>query len=646
MKKNLYLITLLTLIICSFCLAGWQAFSPPENPTFTVIENPHATVTLNQETHWKLKWTPTVDILPGSIVQLRSKNLRVFYSWQYMTSEITPGDITMRRPVNMSNHYLFQAGPEFVIFEAKIQNGLKKGEPLFINLSVIPPFHDTLDEAVSIWIDRNPDDDKQEFEYAPAATAVLNIHAGPVERIGVYCRPMPGEDGKVQTVIAPEDRYGNISSFVKPVTAELKWQGRTWQKTITGRETISLPSPDGIDRLTLTIPLSRLGTNDNITNAKLIDGKLVVTSNPVWPAAPHGMKAAFGEFHWHTEASGDGAGNIYDSLTHARDHLNMDYCSTGDHTPYHPKWKWMVNALEKFNQPGVFATFFGWENSTRHGHDNYYFTDPEHPVKPHGTAEVRHKKPYEIQEKLGELYTSLDNDNKFIAIPHHTNAVAETRKPDGTPYWYAYPFYQPDEYHRLFEILQTRGNMERNEYSDAWRGWYTYGSSAQDALAAGYKIGFTAGTDNHHGKPGVCFAAKDENRGRIPAHSQALTGLWTPRLERQQVFNSLHDRRTWAVWDTRAIVYFTVNDTLSGSELVLPKSRPLTARIKMSTDAPLQILEIISDSKTVWSATKPELDFDLTASLPAPDKDTHYYLRALDRSGGIIYASPVFVIVR
>ena len=171
------------------------------------------------------------------------------------------------------------------------------------------------------------------------------------------------------------------------------------------------------------------------------------------------------------------------------------------------------------------------------------------------------------------------------------------------------------------------------------------GASAQDALEHGYKLGFTAGTDNHTAYPGNIFNY-EEDAGRTPVDSIALTGLWTGRIERGKVFDALYARHTWAVWDTRALVYFTVNGAQAGEEIEVKKGEPLTARIKMSAEDALQSIEIVSEKEPVWIASEDNLDLNTKVPLGHADHSTYFYLRALQRNGGIIYASPVFVTVK
>lgn len=623
---------------------GWQPFEMPQNTTLKITTDPGAFATLNSEFTWELTWTPEHDILPGTQIELRSLNLRSYFEWQYTRINIDKADITMRRPFEVTSDYVFSLWGKWTIARATLQYGLKKDEELHITITARPPRFSNLDDVISVWGAgyAASQDNEPEFELYPKAMARLHVGAGPVERLGIYMHPMPYDDGKVRVVVAPEDRFSNAGSFSRAIPVQFKWNGKTWTENVKETLIFEVDKPSKTERLKASVKLEDLTESDNITNAVRAGNVLTVTGNPVWSESKTGEMAVFGEFHWHTEISGDGGNPLPEGLEIARDHLNLNFCMPSDHNPTGEQWNYTAAVLEEFNKD-EFVTLFGWENSTSEGHDNYYFADPGHPIRPAGEVEVKHQKPYEIRDKLEDLHQDLPGS--FIAIPHHTNAVSETRRTDGTPYWYSYRFGEPDNYHRLIEIFQTRGNMERNEYSDAWRGWYANGSSVQDALAAGFKAGFTGGSDCHTGRPVRCHAAK-ENFGRIPLHSHSLTGVWTNELNRQAVFDGLYNRHTWACWDTRAILYFTVNDALMGSEITVSKGKEMKAFLRVSAEDVFQSIEIISDNQTVWSRAVNETDAELNIDLGKANKSSWYYTRILLRNGGIVYGSPVFVEVK
>ena len=633
---------------------AWEPAALVQDSTLKAIVAPPAAATLNSEYTWVLEWRPDRYIYPGTQIELRSLNLRTYFSWKFTRMEIEGGgaDITFRRRAKLTSSELFPLWGKWIITRARLQYGLRENQSLRIRLTAVPPFVADLPDVVTLWYsepDRGNQAEPKEREFTkdPRAQAVLQVRPGAVQRFAIYSQPLPGAEGKVRTVLDPEDRYGNPTEFQKTIPVELKWNGRTWTEQIKGSKIIQIDAPRDIDRLKGSIPMKALAVSENVSNGLREGGRLVVTGNPVWAVSPGGQRAAFGEFHWHTEISGDGSRSLPDGLTYARDHLNLDYISPSDHRPSPAQWKYTVSVLNRFNDPDRFATFLGYEHSTNRGHENYYFTDPDHPLSPASKlwSTLPSRDDLTLLPQVLSKYATANDP--FIAIPHHTNAVAETtRLSDDTPYWFQYPWTFPTPYHRLVEILQTRGNMERDSYpEDAWRGWHTNGASVQDGLAHGYKLGFTGGTDCHTAGPGNIYN-DNVDAGRTPVDSTALTGLWAGRIERGKVFDALYARHTWAVWDTRAIVYFTVNGAQAGEEIEVKKGEPLTARIKMSAEDALQSIEIVSEKEPVWIASEDNLDWDTKIPLGHADHSTYFYLRALQRNGGIIYASPVFVTVK
>jgi hypothetical protein len=630
---------------------GWKPFKPVERSTLLVEVDPGAQATLNQEHTWELEWRPERHIYPGTEIELRSLSLRTYLSWTYTRMEIDRADVTFRRRAELTFSELFALNGKFVIVRARLQYGLRAGDRLRIRLTAVPPLVADLFDAVTLWCaEPSPgggaETPSPEFVKDPRAQAILRVGPGHVERVMIYSHPMPGANGKVRTVLAPEDRFGNPTEFEKALPVQLEWNEKNWAEDLRGSKAIELEPPEKIGRLRASIPVKLLSPKENVANGSRESGRLVVTGNPVWRNSPDGEVAAFGEFHWHTEMSGDGARALPAGLSYAREHLNLDYISPSDHKLNPVQWNYTVSVLDSFNKADEFATFYGWEHTTNRGNENYYFTDPHHPVSPVGMAGAALGGEDDFT-RLPEVLDKYDTPNdRFLAVPAVVNAVSEThRLSDDAPYWFQYPWTHPAKYHRLVEMFQLCGNFERDDYpDDAWRGWFANRASVQEGLAHGYKLGFTGVSDNHASMP-ASTSDYGASLARVPLGSISLTGLWTKRIERQAVFNALYARRTWAVWDTRAIVYFSINGVPSGDELTVKKGEPLTAQIRMSTEDTLKSMEIVSEGKPVWTGTQDALDFDLKIALPVASHSTYFYVRALQRNGGIIYASPVFVTV-
>jgi hypothetical protein len=198
-------------------------------------------------------------------------------------------------------------------------------------------------------------------------------------------------------------------------------------------------------------------------------------------------------------------------------------------------------------------------------------------------------------------------------------------------------------YLRLVEIMQGRGNFEREDPPDGWRCKFrNNGGSVQTALARGHRLGFVGGTDNHAAWPARVFSHREDTELRV---GWIVTGAWVAARTREAVYDALYARHTWACWDTRAIVRFTVGGALQGSELQLAGPQVLVAQIRMSVERPLDVLEIVSagDASVPLDVAGLGLDVDVEVDLGRVEGDAFFYLRARQVDGALIYASPVFV---
>ncbi len=595
---------------------------------------------LCREIEVELLWTAEEHHVAGAHIELRCTPFRAFYEWRIARIEIEKADIVYRWKLQPSSGDRFR-NTDKIWARAKLQYGLRKGETLRIRMLVIPNVYAGTDLTLSIWsqtvVRHNDTDQSVPYVKASHAEIALPTEAGPVERLSVYSHPMENEQGKVRTMIVPEDQYGNPTAFSRASDIQLKWNGKAWVEKISGTLEIETDGADTVQSVQVMMSMDQLSTEETISNGVPVEGGFVVAGNAVVPKSMFPLRPGFGEIHWHTDYSGDGQRSLRNALLAARDALNMSFASPGDHNPKGQDWEESVATLDELYERDKFVTMYSWENSTNQGHENYYFLDPDHDVVCGGKAGFQGGRPDKVNEKLRDF-------TEFFAVPHHTNSVAETRKEDDTPYWYPYNWTEPEPYIRLVEIMQTRGNQERNSYpSDRWRGWHNhYGASVQDALALGYRVGFTGGSDNHCGWPGRSYA-RQEGGGVHAGKSVILTGSWCKEWSRDSLYEALYNRHTWAVWDTRAVVWFTVGGTLMGGETTVQSGTHLQAELRIAGEDAWQSLEIISEGRTVWAGNSWTPHVQLSIPLGAATASTHYYVRGLQRNGGIMYASPVFV---
>jgi hypothetical protein len=284
------------------------------------------------------------------------------------------------------------------------------------------------------------------------------------------------------------------------------------------------------------------------------------------------------------------------------------------------------------------VTLYGWEQSSDEGHVNFIFIDPDHPINPD-----RFDFPRRPAEYIEDLPTSYQD---FLAIPHHTNAVSYAVRDDGTHNWRNYPWGEPcPRYLRLVEIFQSRGNFEREDPPEGWRAEFrNHGSSVQSALTKGHPLGFVGGTDNHAGWPARIQPSQRRGFSGV-AGSWIFTGAWVTQRTREAILDALTARHTWACWDTRAVVRFSIDGALQGDRIDLDEPRALRATIRMAVEAPLASLELVTEGETAIEIDVSDLDLDIDTKvdLDIVDAPTFFYLRARQVDGALIYASPIFV---
>src|SRR4029077_16140286 len=91
--------------------------------------------------------------------------------------------------------------------------------------------------------------------------------------------------------------------------------------------------------------------------------------------------------------------------------------------------------------------------------------------------------------------------------------------------------------------------------------WGTRGWVLRDALSRGLRLGVSASSDEHRGRPGGGAPGANIFGGR-----GGLTGVLAPELTRASVGETLPARRTWATTGPRAVALLRAGDQWMGEE--------------------------------------------------------------------------------
>jgi len=342
----------------------------------------------------------------------------------------------------------------------------------------------------------------------------------------------------------------------------------------------------------------------------------------------------------------DGTGALDQYFGQMQHELGLDFAASSDHDH---RWEtpdefWGVTRerVRQWNQPGVFPVLLGYEwakwRKDGAGDRNVYYRSDDRPMYRSDTGDYA---------TPPELFAALrKNGERAIVIPHH---------PAHGGNFCDWKDHDP-EFERLVEIFQVRGSYEcapaegnlLSEKANAQAPFAT--GYVRDALAAGWRVGFTGGGDDHRGDWGT--EAIPEND-----YPQGLMCVFAPERTREAIFDAMWARRVTATSGPRIFLRWTLNGAAMGSELKGAGSAPRRLTIEFHGTAPAERIEIIRNNRVVHSVPgggredmKVEwIDIESGAALwlpPAthcPHPFAFYYVRVIQTDREVAWASPIWM---
>jgi hypothetical protein len=273
-----------------------------------------------------------------------------------------------------------------------------------------------------------------------------------------------------------------------------------------------------------------------------------------------GLTPYFGDIHNHC-AVGYGHGSPEDAFRNAR--LQLDFAAVTPHAhwpdlpagearleytvEYHrtgfqrtrDEWERFREVVERFNQPGRFVTFLGFEwHSMAYGdHHVIYNGSRGEILRPDSLEGMRQA----LQRQAGQGIEGF-------VIPHHIGYKRGYRGIN----WAAFD----SSFSPVVEIMSMHGASESDQgpypflHTMGPRDW---GSTFQYGLAEGYLAGVAGSTDHHSAHPG------SYGHGRLCA--------WGSSLTRAGIWEAIRSRRTCALTGDSIRLAFSVNGQAMGSVL-------------------------------------------------------------------------------
>jgi hypothetical protein len=354
-----------------------------------------------------------------------------------------------------------------------------------------------------------------------------------------------------------------------------------------------------------------------------------------------------GDFHRHTELSWDGGGSadgsLQDFYRYMIDVAAMDFGASTDHQgggwPY---WWWYTQKMtDMYHVPGAYVPIFGYERSATwpFGHRNvFYATRSDSRMVPFFLKEgVK-----QLSLPLGQMGDDPDpgtgdlaaNDTPMLyeeVRAHGGLVIAHTSATRmGTNWGFNDPQMEP-----VVEIFQgCRAN------SEAEGAPFNYETPGQDYAqlrnqAGFFKEGYVSNAWAKGYKLGI-ITSSDHNSTHI---SYAM--VYTDNPTRQGILDGIRKRHTYGAMDN-VILDVRMGNHFMGDEFQASKASPI--KVKARATKPVRTVEIIKDSKVVYSTTPGARDVDFQWADNEGVNGRHfYYIRLQQDDGMLAWSSPLFI---
>ena len=474
-----------------------------------------------------------------------------------------------------------------------------------------------------------------------------------LDHFTIICPSIVSIGEKIEALIRAEDKYNNL---VKQFSNKIKIMRKTSQdQHITIDEHVFNEKNEGILRIR-NIEFMKPG----IKYLEFEYKGSRYQSNPILCNKEQlHLNLYWGYIHAHTNKS-DGIRDLeeyYQNLLNA----GLDF---GTSTEHDHNWetkdedfKEIRNIVEQKNQTTSFVTLFGYEwgywYTPGYGDICIYHENNSIPIFRSDTNK------YNSTKKL--IKNLLPYESKVLMIGHHTALRPGYRD------WSTFD----NRLEKLVEIYSTWGNQEYSfksgnplppRYKFFGYGKYARkrgpileknGSFIQDALKRGYKLGFTAGGDDHFGI--YPSGPLDPDNG---IYQSGIMAIWAENLSRDSIWQALNQRSCYGTTGPRVIIEFMMDKFFMGSIIDLKNSEELKNKriINIRIISPIRILklelirnnmvfkqEAVND-KIYRKQFRDNDVFDKIAfKTPQNEKFVFYYLRIFLENQNMAWSSPIWV---
>ena len=210
-----------------------------------------------------------------------------------------------------------------------------------------------------------------------------------------------------------------------------------------------------------------------------------------------------------------------------------------------------------------------------------------------------------------------------MCIPHHP--AADWGMVSAATDW----SFHDDQVERLAEIYSRHAPYEdfesRSKYTKNIKKFPR--RSVQDALARGYRMGFTAGSDSHQMEHGV---------------EGGIVAIYTPTHDRAGIWDAMYDRRTYGTTGARILLFFKAEGQPMGSEIKVPEGKPVQFEISVLGTKTVKV-ELLKNNQVIQTWEPGSDACDVTWADNDRSASDYYYVRVTQPDEHMAWSSPIWV---
>lgn len=329
-----------------------------------------------------------------------------------------------------------------------------------------------------------------------------------------------------------------------------------------------------------------------------------------------------GEFHRHTELSGDGGrdGPLVDAYRYFIDAAYMDWGGCCDHTNGTGEYPWWIEQkmTDAYKLGRAFVPMFSYERSVRYpeGHRNVVLATRGIRPLPRLATMKPDSSPTPAPDTQ-MLYKYLRRFGGIVAS--HTSGTDM-----GTDWRDNDPLVEPvvEIYQGDRQSYEMPGAPRSNTEKDSIGGWRPLGFVSL-ALKKGYRLGFEASSDH------------------ISTH-MSYCNLWVTAPTREAIMEAFHKRRVYGATDN------ILADVRCGSHFMgeeFTTEQPPSISVKLWGTANFSKVHIIKDNNYVYSVEpgKKNVNFTWKDNTAEKGKTSYYYVRGEQSDGELVWVSPMWI---